>query len=64
MHDNNATVLSNVCKLTKQLLRLGVRVACAIPAQTCTGVGMFSASLTAGLVPAFIYIDHLCHVVS
>lgn len=31
----------------QNMLRLGVAVACAISAQTCTGLGMFSASLMA-----------------
>lgn len=62
MHDNNASLLRNVCKLTKEMLRLGITVACAISTQTCIGMGVFSDSLTARMVPAFIYTVHLRHV--
>lgn len=34
------------------MLRLGIRVSCAILTQTCIGMGMFSGSLGARMVPA------------
>lgn len=61
MHDDNASLLRNVCKLTKQMLRLGITVACAISTQTCIGTGVLYDSLTAKIVLALIYTAQLCH---
>lgn len=61
---DNASLLRNVCKLTKQMLRLRITVACAVSTQTCIGMGMFSDNLTGRMVPAFIYTVPLHHVES